>query len=120
MTDSTKTIISTPTSPIRAVAGSLALAGYTLALLAGFSAGNNIEEILARAFVSLLGCLLIGVIVARICESVVNNFLADYSQQHPIPNSDVAVQYLACQTQTEREQGGATSKKVKIENKNRE
>ncbi len=118
MAESVKPPTSTTTSPTRAVAGTLALTGFTLALLAGFSAGNSIEDILARAFVSLLGCLLVGSLVGRMCDCVVAGFLADYALKHPIPNSDVDPFELAHQIQTEHEQAANEQKKSAIDVKN--
>ena len=118
MADPKRATISTTTSPIRAVAGTLALAGFCLALLVGFGAGNPIEDILARAFVSLLGCLLVGCGVARMCDCVVSGFLADYARERPIPNSSVEVEDLVQQIQTEHEQAQTMLEKSERESKN--
>ncbi len=118
MAESAKATTSTTTSPTRAVGGALALTGFVLALLVGFSAGNSIEEILARAFVSMFGCLFVGLLVGRMCDCVVSGFLADYALKHPIPNSDIDVFDLVQQIQTEHEQADTASQKSELESKN--
>ena len=97
-----KTIASAPAS--RVVAGSLALAGFSIALLVGLSTGNDFESIILRAVVSLFICFVVGLITGRFCEHVIGEYVRSYVSERPVPDSDVDVEDLANQMLQERMQ----------------
>ncbi len=100
----------TSTSPVRAVAGTLALSGFAVAVLGGWQAGNPIDVIVIRALVSLCFCLLVGMLAGRFCLIAVSEHLHAYITDRPVPNSNIEVEDLALEIRTKREQQHPTQK----------
>lgn len=78
----------------RIVAGVLGLGAFTIALIAGLAAENELEIILGRAIASMFGCFAMGLIVGYLCEFAVSRELAAYRAARPIPNSELSVDEL--------------------------
>jgi len=112
MSNSTLDKSLTSTSPVRAVAGSFALCGFTIAMIAGWGAGNSIDVIVIRALFSLFFCLLIGLFTGYFCLSAVGDYLKSYMSARPVPDSNVEVEDIALEIRTKREQQHPTAKKI--------
>jgi len=98
-------LIATP--PTRAVAGTLGLAGFSIAVLAGLSAGNEATEIVMRALVSMAGCLLVGAVAGRFCATAVNESIDAFARRRPVPDSDIEVDAFARRIHEERQRDRA-------------
>lgn len=72
--------------PAKFIASSFALAGFTVAIIAGFAVGNPAFTILSRALASMIVCQIIGMLVASIAMGVVERHLAEYRAAKPLPS----------------------------------
>lgn len=62
----------------RVIAACCGLGGFAIAILAGMSADNPLDEVLTRAMVSMFGCAALGFILGSIAERTVQNALRTY------------------------------------------
>lgn len=69
----------------KVIATAFALAGFTVALIAGMGAGNPAAGVLAKAIVSMVVCSLIGQIVGGVALRAVSDHLGEYRATNPIP-----------------------------------
>ncbi len=88
--------------PVRAIGGTLALAGFTIALLCGLHAGNPVETIVFRSLGSMACCLIMGLIAGRFCDVAITEYMTTYLRSQDVPQSDMDVIDLALQLQQER------------------
>lgn len=80
----------TETSPAKVVAGSLGLAAFAIALLAGLGSGAEADVVLGRAVISMFVCFLIGYAVGLVGERAVSEAAQKYRDDNPIEDSAVA------------------------------
>lgn len=69
----------------KVIATAFALAGFTVALIAGMGAGNPASGVLVKAILCMLACHVVGQIVGAIAAKAVGDHLAAYRASHPIP-----------------------------------
>ncbi len=55
----------------RAIAGCLALAAFTVAVISGLAGGNTATSILGRAILAMIICYPIGLVIGLVCEHVI-------------------------------------------------
>ena len=75
-------------TPIRVVAACLGLSAFALAIIAGLSAGSSASQILLRAVVSLVVCVLIGRLVAAVGVYAMDDAARAFRDAHPIERVD--------------------------------
>ncbi len=57
--------------PTRVIAGSMGLAAFAVAVIAGLAVDNTTDQILARALLSMFACWAIGLIVGSVAERTI-------------------------------------------------
>lgn len=77
--------------PTRIIACSFALIAFALASVMGLFAGNPSLTILQSALAAGFACFLIGLLIGRIAQRVIEDDIAQYQQQHPIPDEQEAL-----------------------------
>jgi len=70
--------------PAKVIAGSLALTGFAVAILAGLAAGNAASTILWTALVAGFVCWVLGVIVGAVAYKAVTEHVENYKAENPI------------------------------------
>lgn len=71
---------------IKAVATTVALGGFVVALVASLLAGNPPFQTLFNAVVALFACHLVGTAVGAALLRAAEDHLKDYKLSHPIPS----------------------------------
>lgn len=69
----------------KVIASSMGLTGFAIACIAGLSVGNPTNLILIRSLIAMIGCYLLGSILGAVAEWVINQHLAEYKANNPIP-----------------------------------
>lgn len=72
-------------APSRIIASCFALSAFAIALIAGLSAGRSVSEILSTAVFALLGCYILGLIVASVANVAVSERIEQVKAEKPIP-----------------------------------
>ncbi len=72
--------------PSRVIATSFALVAFAAAAVLGVYVGNDVFTVLWRAAVIMLICYLIGRGVGAVAQWTVDDHIARYQKQHPIPD----------------------------------
>lgn len=78
------------TSSAKVVAGSLGLAAFAIALLAGLGSGADADLVLGRAVISMFVCFLIGYVIGLVGERAMNEAAQRYRDENPIDESATA------------------------------
>lgn len=61
--------------PGRVVASSIAISGFTIAIVAGLAAGNDPSAVLLRAIVATVACYFAGILISAVAAHVVHEHL---------------------------------------------
>lgn len=88
----------------RVVAGSLALAGFTVAVLGGLVAGNPGTLVLTRAIIAMVLCYPTGFVIGLVCERVIRQHLEAYAAQRPLPTEDSQTERAGPTTEQDEEE----------------
>jgi tetrahydromethanopterin S-methyltransferase subunit C len=78
--------------PIRAISGIFAIAGFSIALIAGIAAGNSATRVLLTGVVSLIVCQVVGVLAGAVLDRVVREHLAS---KGPMPKSSTSAEIVS-------------------------
>ncbi len=70
------------------IAASFALCGFALAVIAGHLADQGMVRILLVAMVAMVLCRLVGGLVGKAAMVAVNEFLAKYEADRPVPDQE--------------------------------
>lgn len=73
-------------NPTRVISGMLALAGFSVAIVAGLWAGNPSGIVLTRALLAMLACNVIGAIIGATIHWIGTTHVNRYQQSNPIPS----------------------------------
>jgi hypothetical protein len=72
------------------IAACFGLAAFSIAILAGLASGNAAGSILAKAIIATIVCYPVGLVVALICQRVLDDHTAAVRAANPAPSpSDV-------------------------------
>jgi hypothetical protein len=71
--------------PSRLIATAFALVCFTAAVIVGLAVGNTAVTVLWRALLIMLGAWLIGQIIGGIFQHTLDQHVAEYRKQHPLP-----------------------------------
>ena len=74
--------------PTRVIRTCFALVGFAAATVFGILAGNTPATILWRALAVMCVALVIGHVVGHFAQRTVDEFIARYKEQHPIPKPE--------------------------------
>jgi len=69
----------------KVIATAFSLTGFTVAVVAGLSAGNPASGVLLRAILCMLFCHVVGTVVGSIAAKAVTAHLDGYRAANPIP-----------------------------------
>jgi hypothetical protein len=72
-------------APSRIIASCFALSAFAIALVAGLSAGRSASGILSTAVFALLGCYILGLIVASVANVAISERIDQAKAEKPIP-----------------------------------
>ena len=92
------------------IAGSFALAAFTIAVVVGLASGNPASSILLRAIIAMLVCYPVGLAVGLIAQRVVKEHIKAHQEANPAPDSSAILPDVAqmpeasAQEQTEDEE----------------
>lgn len=75
-----------PTIPARVIATCLALTGFAGAVVVGIAAGNEPAVVLTRAILIMLGCVLVGGIIGRVAQRMIDLHVERHKRDNPIPD----------------------------------
>lgn len=73
-------------NPTRTISGMLALAGFSVAVMAGLWVGNPSGIVLTRALIALLACNVVGAIIGAIVHWIGSTHVERYQKNNPIPS----------------------------------
>lgn len=72
-------------APSRIISNSIALAAFSVAIVAGLAAGNPADTILVRAIGAMLCCQVVGWLVGLAGEHVVREHVSVHQANNPLP-----------------------------------
>lgn len=73
--------------PSRAVAACIGLLGFTVAVLSGLLSGAGVNEIMVRALMAMVCCIVLGRVILWATRLCLQEHMAEFSVSHPIPDS---------------------------------
>ena len=76
-------------NPTRVISGTVALAGFLVAILAGLAAENPADVIIGRALLAMLACNLLGSVVGAITHWIGTQHVERYKRLTPIESTDL-------------------------------
>lgn len=68
----------TPGAPTKVIAGSMGLAAFSVAVIAGLAVGNPAETVLGRALAAMVACNALGWVVGAAAEKVASEAVRAY------------------------------------------
>jgi hypothetical protein len=74
--------------PTRIIAACFALSAFALATVLGMAAGNDAVTTLWRALLAMAAAYFVGSIIGHVARIAVQEHVARYKAEHPIPTSD--------------------------------
>jgi len=74
--------------PVRIIASSLALIGFTVAAVIGAAAGHPVATTIGRSLTAMGVCYVVGLGVAHLGRAAIREHIERYKQSHPIPDVD--------------------------------
>lgn len=77
-------------TPAQVVAGAFALTGFTVAVVAGMSVGNDANSVITSAIFSMFACYLVGMFVGACADRILRAHVEHYRAAHPIAGSSGA------------------------------
>jgi len=66
----------------------LALCAFAIALIAGLAAGNPTEHVVGRAVAAMLVCQILGMLIGRAVQAVLDEHLERYRADHQADQAD--------------------------------
>jgi|GEM_PF-3848589 len=71
-------------APPHVIAGALGLTGFTIAIIAGMSVGNDASAVLTTAMLCMFGCYIVGLLVGHMAHRVLQAHVEEYRASHPV------------------------------------
>jgi uncharacterized protein involved in response to NO len=73
----------------------LALSAFAIALVAGMAVGNPADHVVGRAVMAMLVAQIVGALIGRAAQCVVDEHLEQYRTAHPAADAESAEQNLS-------------------------